>query len=202
MRGTVALGEPALYVVRAVAGQVLNVHLRSKPNEAVGGIVPESCDNTCVAVSAHAQSGDLLGETMNSWRHVVQETGEYYFEVHSTLAPYAKDFSLRVGLADAAESEALAPAATRVLFDPGTTSSRMSGEVALGSPDLYVLRARQGQRLRLSLTSQPSGELAEIFPTAAVTPAWRERYTARTGRSWAIRSPSGMGPCRSAETTT
>lgn len=137
VRGVASTGAPAAYVLRADAGQTLRI--------------TANYVNNTYEVLVTAPSGANLGvvETGRPWSSVLPASGDYGLTVvvppmYTGNVFFNLDISITGG-----SGPAPAPSSgpQRITFPPGATSATVTGQVVIGRPAVYVLRALAGQEM-------------------------------------------------------
>ena len=137
VRGVASTGAPAAYVLRADAGQTLRI--------------TANYVNNTYEVLVTTPSGANLGvvETGRPWSSVLPASGDYGLTVvvppmYSGNVFFNLDISITGG-----SGPAPAPGSgpQRITFPPSATSATVTGQVVIGRPAVYVLRALAGQEM-------------------------------------------------------
>jgi hypothetical protein len=144
--GHVAGGGSDLYVLRALAGQTMDVAVLSPASDLLLEIWGQ--DGTPLK---HAAVDGL------SWAGVLPATQDYFISVISGGS--AADYTLTVTIPPPAAE----PEAERIQFAAGAISATVAGHVAAYGADLYVLRAMAGQTMEVELISPASDVVLEIW---------------------------------------
>jgi hypothetical protein len=142
--GKLATGVPARYVLRALAGQTMEVN----PAYPTPGL----------PYAIWGANGVLLrsfGETWGPWRGVLPRSQDYYIEVLSPTS--ANPYRMTVTIPPLKPLPT--PAPRRISFRPGAISATVQGRLAPGASDRWLLGAMRGQQLSLSVT--PTSALAK-----------------------------------------
>lgn len=128
--GTIQIGETKSFVLKAMKGQPLLASVSSKNNDIAMSIVSDD-------------KVELLPAEQNrsSWQGSLPASQDYYIEIFG--AQETEIFSLLVSIP------------SRIKFDPGTTSSSVSGRTLDGYAVSYVIAAQGGQTLDIQLKSNP-----------------------------------------------
>lgn len=129
------------YVLRALAGQTMEVGITSPNNNVLLTIVGEDGIPLKRYVDGMAQ-----------WRGVLPATQDYF--IHAVSVGEATGFQLTVTIS------ALESGPTRIQFSPGATSAVLQASLEPGAPDRYVLRALQGQRMEVRVSPAASIDIA------------------------------------------
>jgi hypothetical protein len=129
------------YVLRALAGQTMEVRITSPDNNVLLDIW--GADGT--VLKRHA-----VGEAY--WAGVLPATQDYFIGAVSVGGE--TNYLLTVTIS------ALEPAPTRIQFSPGATSAAIQASLEPGIPDRYVLRALQGQSMEIRVSSSASIDIA------------------------------------------
>jgi hypothetical protein len=142
--GKLATGAPARYVLRALAGQTMEV----SPAYPTPGL----------PYAIWGANGVILrsfGEIWGPWRGALPSSQDYYVEVLSpdTPNPY------RITVTISPLKPLPTPAPRRISFQPGAVSATVQGRLASGASDRWVLRAMRGQQMSLDLW--PTSALAK-----------------------------------------
>lgn len=127
------------YVLRAFAGQTMEVIITSPNNDVLLTIVGADGVPLKRYVDGSAQ-----------WRGVLPSTQDYFIEAVSVGA--ATSYELTVWISPLGPSEPI-----RIQFAPGATSATLTGYLEEGEADRYVLRAQAGQTMEVTVTSPSSG---------------------------------------------
>ncbi len=143
--GHVAANGAALYVLRAMGGQTMEVDLVSAAD-----LHLEIWGEDGTPLKRAAVGGP-------SWMGTLPSTQDYFVKAVS-FGPVA-DYTLTVAVLPL-ESER---PATRIEFEPGATSATVTGHVGAHQADLYVLRALEGQTMEVVLDSPAEDVLLEIW---------------------------------------
>jgi len=123
------------YVLRALAGQTMEVVITSPDNDVLLTIY--GADG--VVLKRHA-----VGDPY--WRGELPSTQDYL--INAVSVGNETDYELAVTIG------ALEPEPTRIQFEPGATSATIEGRLERpGGSDRYVLRALRGQRMVVQVTS-------------------------------------------------
>lgn len=151
IKGRMAVaGERQRYLLEGGKDQVLAVTLSADPAGSV--------DLMVFSPSQKPLRPLLSGENEGPLRFPLPEDGDYTISLQASAAA---DWTLELMLDDAAEAVSAGdvPAGappTRLIFAPGNRATRLQGQVDGGSPQRYILRARKGDTLALSLESYAS----------------------------------------------
>jgi hypothetical protein len=137
--GRLAAGGIDAYVLRAAADQWMMVSVYSPRNDAV------------LEIYGVADGQPFLRSHMRqtSWRFLLPSTQDYGISVVSTAAATA--YTLQVIIPE------------RITFSPGAISATSSGNLAPSQTHDYVLRARAGQTMTLTITSPRGDVLLEAY---------------------------------------
>ncbi len=123
------------YVLRALAGQTMEVIITSPNNDVL--LTVYGADG--VVLKRHA-----VGDP--EWRGELPSTQDYF--INAVSVGEETDYELAVTIG------ALEPEPTRIQFEPGATSATIEGKLEQpGASDRYVLRALRGQRMVVHVTS-------------------------------------------------
>jgi hypothetical protein len=136
--GKLAAGAPARYVLRALAGQTMEV----TPAYPTPGL----------PYAIWGANGVMLrsfGETWGPWRGVLPSSQDYYVEVLSPASanPY------RITVTIPPLNPHPTPAPRRISFQPGAISAAVQGHLASGASDRWVVRAMRGQQMSLNIST-------------------------------------------------
>ncbi len=138
--GTVSDPTHRQYLVRAQAGQTMNVTLTSAQPTTSFSVVGVSSGQTIKG----------FGDSGNSWSGQLPQTQDYLIEI-VTLEYSSTNYSLTV------EIPSQTPPATnpprRVEFGPGGTAATLQGALTFPTRDQYLLRAQAGQTIHVEVTS-------------------------------------------------
>jgi hypothetical protein len=129
------------YVLRALAGQMMEVLITSPNNDVLLDIW--GADGT--VLKRHP-----VGEAY--WAGPLPATQDYFIGAVSVGGE--TNYLLTVTIS------ALEPEATRIQFSPGATSAVLQGSLEPGAPNRYVLRALRGQRMEVHVSSSASIDIA------------------------------------------
>lgn len=134
--GKLAPGVPARYVLRAVAGQTMEV----TPSYPTPGL----------PYAIWGANGVILrsfGEPWGPWGGRLPTTQDYFIEVLSpaSVSPY------RLAVTIPPLQPTPSPAPARIQFRPGSTSATVEGILVTGQSAQYVVRALRGQRMMLNI---------------------------------------------------
>lgn len=136
------------YVLRALAGQTMEVIITSPNNDVLLTIVGADGIPLKRYVDGTAQ-----------WRGELPSTQDYFIEAVSVGG--ATSYELSVWISALGPSEPI-----RIQFAPGTTSATMTGHLEQQyDADLYVLRALVGQTMEVTVTSPGNGVGLSIWGT-------------------------------------
>jgi hypothetical protein len=144
VNGKLQTGIPARYVLRAMAGQAMEV----TPGYPTPGL----------PYAIWGANGIILrsfGETWGPWRGVLPSSQDYYIEV---LSP-ADSNPYRITVNIPALKQVPTPAPRRISFRPDTTSATVTGRLAAGASDQWLIRAARKQQMSLNIT--PTSALAK-----------------------------------------
>jgi hypothetical protein len=125
------------YVLRALAGQTMEVRITSPDNDVLLDIW--GADGT--VLKRHA-----VGESY--WAGPLPATQDYFIGAVSVGGE--TNYLLTVTIS------ALEPEPTRIQFSPGATSAAIQASLEPGVPDRYALRALQGQSMEIRVSSSAS----------------------------------------------
>lgn len=133
-----APGETDSYVLRALAGQTMDVTIQPM------GVPP------CLAI-AGANGAPLKSCAQGSleWHGRLPATQDYFIRVRAGMGQV--NYILTVAIS--ALRPTPTPQPVRIWFAPGATSGAVSGRLGAGESARYVLRALRGQSMALHLTS-------------------------------------------------
>ena len=153
IEGYVEPGTPILYVLRAAAGQTMTV----APTAAKGS----------VQVSILGADRKPLGTVTSpqKWSGVLPASQDYYLTVSVPKGGAATNYTLAIaivgkpGLPTSPENEP-----TAIRFDPGVTTTQVSGQVKPGGSVNYTLDAKAGQKLTVSISANGSMRVAITDP--------------------------------------
>jgi heat shock protein HslJ len=153
IEGYVEPGTPILYVLRGAAGQTMTV----APTAAKGSI----------QLSILGADRKLLGTVTSpqKWSGVLPASQDYYLTVSVPKGGIATHFTLTitiVGKPGAPTSPENEP--TVIRFDPGATTTRVSGQVKPGGSLPYTLDAKAGQKLTVSISANGPMRVAITSP--------------------------------------
>jgi hypothetical protein len=152
--GKLATGVPARHVLRALAGQTIEV----TPAYPTPGL----------PFAIWGANGVILrsfGETWGPWRGVLPSSQDYYLEVLSPSGPNP----YRITVTIPPSKPRPTPTPRRISFQPGAVSATVQGRLASGASDHWVLRAMRGQQMSL-----------DLWPTSALA----KRMVGPGGTSW------------------
>ncbi len=147
VRGHVDAFGANVYLLRALAGQTMTVDLLSPATD----VLPEIWGQDGTVLKRHVD-----GET--TWTGTLPATQDYYIKVVSFGS--AVDYRLTVSIPPAGGAE---PTPQRIQFASGATSATVTGRVAAGGADLYVLRALAGQTMDVTVLTPGSDLFLEIY---------------------------------------
>lgn len=150
--GHLAAGARDYYVLSAQAGQNMSVAITSPNDDVLLAVVGE--DGT--PYKRYENGGP-------SWSFTLPTTQDYYIEAVSTGA--ATDYTVHVSISplDGGNTGDFPPTdATRINFDPGTTSATINGSIAERATDFYVLQAQAGQVMSVDITSPNNNVLLTV----------------------------------------
>jgi len=136
--GVARPGAPSLFVLRASAGQILDVQVSLAMAQAELAIW--GADGTMLK---RASDGRLW------WRGTLPSTQDYILQVDALGGE--RGFSLSIGIP------------VRISFAEGATSARVDGSIEPAIPDLFVLKASAGQTMQVAIDSPSSGTMLEIW---------------------------------------
>jgi len=122
------------YVLRAFAGQTMEVIITSPNNDVLLTIVGADGIPLKRYVDGSAE-----------WRGVLPSTQDYFIEAVSVGA--ATSYELTVWISPLGPSEPI-----RIQFAPGATSATIEGTLEPGDLDRYVLRAMRGQMMEVRVS--------------------------------------------------
>jgi hypothetical protein len=125
------------YVLRALAGQTMDVAITSPNNDVLLTIV-----------GADGIPLKRYVDGMAEWRGVLPATQDYFIDAVSVGE--ATGFQLTVTVSR------LEPEPTRIQFSPGATSAAIQASLQPGVSDRYVLGALRGQRMEVHVSSSAS----------------------------------------------
>jgi len=153
IEGYVEPGTPILYVLRAAAGQTMTV----APTAAKGS----------VQVSILGADRKPLGTVTSpqKWSGVLPASQDYYLTVSVPKGGAATNYTLAIaivgkpGLPTSPENEP-----TAIRFDPGVTTTQVSGQVKPGGSVNYTLDAKAGQKLIVSVSANGPMRVAIADP--------------------------------------
>jgi hypothetical protein len=154
--GKPAAGVPARYVLRALAGQTMEV----SPAYPTPGL----------PYAIWGANGAILrsfGEAWGPWRGVLPSGQDYYIEMVSPSS--ANPYKLVVTIPPLRPRPTPMPAPRRISFQPGASSAQVEGQLESGASDRWVLRALRGQQMSL-----------DIWPTSALS----KRMVGPGGAAW------------------
>ncbi len=140
VNGTVTDPAHRRYLVRAQAGQTMNVTLSSAQPTTSFSVVGVSGGQTLKG----------LGDGGNSWSGVLPQTQDYLIEI-VTLEFSSTSYTLTVEIP--AQSPPATNPAERIQFAPGGTSATVEGTVIYPTRNQYLVRAQGGQTMRVELVS-------------------------------------------------
>ncbi|MEZ4682827.1 MAG: LysM peptidoglycan-binding domain-containing protein [Caldilineaceae bacterium] len=140
VNGTVTDPAHRRYLVRAQAGQTMNVTLTSAQPTTSFSVVGVSGGQTLKG----------LGDGGNSWSGVLPQTQDYLIEI-VTLEFSSTSYTLTVEIP--AQSPPATNPAERIQFAPGGTSATVEGTVIYPTRNQYLVRAQGGQTMRAELVS-------------------------------------------------
>ena len=118
----------ARYVLRALAGQTMEVVITSPNGDVLLSIV-----------GADGVPLKRYVDDRADWRGVLHATQDYFIRPVSVGADTSYVLTVTIS--------PLEPQPTRIQFEPGATSAVVEGYLEPGLPDRYVLRALRGQRM-------------------------------------------------------
>ncbi len=132
----------ANYLLAANAGQYMNITVASPSGQAYLTVVsPQGSPLARAQAGAQAFSGQL------------PETGDYRLTVSNPSANVNTTFTMTVTVTGSASAGGVNQ---RIHFPAGGTGTSISGEVSNSAVDTYLLEARAGQSMQVSLAS-PTG---------------------------------------------
>jgi hypothetical protein len=138
--GTVTDPVHRAYLVRANAGQTMNVTLTSAQPTTSFSVVGVSGGQTLKG----------LGDGGNSWSGVLPQTQDYLIEI-VTLEFSSTNYALTVEIPP--QSPPATNPAERIEFAAGGTSATVQGTAIYPTRNQYLLRAQAGQTMRVELVS-------------------------------------------------
>lgn len=135
---------PQRYVIRANAGQVMNVQVDSPDN---------------ITLSIVGADGRVLlpqpVETSN-WSGRLPTTEDYYIWLYK---PQGATYTLSVNIPPANTPASM----QRVQFQPGTTSTVLSGNLAPHTSQSYLVGAREGQYTSVQVNSSNNADFLTMY---------------------------------------
>ena len=132
--GTLAAFESDLYVLRALAGQTLNVNLAFTEGQAI--LVIWGADGN-VLISDHAE--------VSSFQGVLPTTQDYFIMVKGRPDGNTS-YTITVNI------PAIITGVERIEFASGSTSATVTGQLKASGSDQYLLRALAGQTMNINMT--------------------------------------------------
>ncbi len=138
--GTVTDPVHRTYLVRAQAGQTMNVTLTSAQPTTSFSVVGVSGGQTLKG----------LGDGGNNWSGVLPQTQDYLIEI-VTLEFSSTNYSLTLEIPP--QSPPATNPAERIAFAAGSTAATVQGTASYPTRNQYLLRAQAGQTMRVELVS-------------------------------------------------
>ena len=154
LTGNLAASESDQYVLRALAGQTMNLNLTFREGRAILVIWGEDGD---ILLSDHAE--------VSSLERVLPATQDYYIQVRGRPdGNTAYNMSVTIpGIPSGVE---------RIEFTPGSTSATVTGHLNASGSDQYVLHALAGQSMNINTTFTEGMAILAVWgadgPTAAL----------------------------------
>jgi len=128
------------FVFGASAGQTVTVNATTEPSNGV-------------IISVWGTDGTVLASQLMespTWQGVVPSTQDYYIAVHS-VAPQTISYTLSLRI-----PPLISPEASRIQFQPGTTSWYTPGDLTPNAKIRFVLGAMEGQQMNINLSTEPA----------------------------------------------
>jgi hypothetical protein len=153
VEGYVEPGTPILYVLRAAAGQTITI----QPTAAKGSVQ--------VSILGADRKPLAAVTSPQKWSGVLPASQDYYLTVSVPKGGVATNYTLAIAIAGkpgtptSPENEP-----TVIRFDPGTTTTRVSGQVKPGGSVPYTLGAKAGQKLTVSISANGPMRVAITGP--------------------------------------
>lgn len=168
--GNVADGQSDRWILRARAGQVMDVVVDSVDDNTVFAVFAP--DRTVLAtVFSNTVEGDRY------WSGTLPVDGDYQIEVATLGGPAFYMMKVWIG---ATYQDPLG-LVQRMSFAPGTSSGRASGSVIRTSTDLWFLNARAGQTMDVTVTSVESNSTFDVIAPDGVPMTAPDVRTTWTG---------------------
>jgi hypothetical protein len=147
--GSIAPGTTVSYVLRAAAGQTMNVSLGP--------------DGFAALTTIFAPNGDVVGAGHTTATASLPVAGDYIVEIGNTGGS-TNDFTMTVRIPAGSPGPAPAPGgAQRIQFAPGADHGTVQGTFREGQSDRYVLRASAGQEMTLVIDPPGTGASLGVF---------------------------------------
>ncbi|MFN8418943.1 MAG: hypothetical protein U0528_06830 [Anaerolineae bacterium] len=159
--GTVGKG----YALYAFAGQQMDINI----NNATLTVVSPS--------GSPLVRGTVTADPVRSFSTVLPETGDYLIYITAPAGSGALNYTMNVSIVSGGGGSA--PTAERIRFVPGGTGAVVTGYVAGGNQNSYLLYAFAGQTMTLTLDN---GTLTVVSPSGS--PLVRGTVTAEPIRSF------------------
>lgn len=152
------------FVFGASAGQTVTVNVTAEPSNGV-------------VFSVWGADGKVLKPEMaeiSTWEGAVPTTQDYYIAVRS-VAAQAVNYTVTLRIPPLTP-----PEATRIQFEPNTTSWHTPGDLAPNAKIRFVLGAAGGQQMNVNLTTEPADSAflyiwsadGTVFTLMAPTQTW------------------------------
>jgi hypothetical protein len=153
-KNSVKSGESKIYYLGASAGQTMNIKINSSQENA-GFIVYDPAGNEISGGEETLESRDFSQELDDSGKYkiVVKSGRNTSYDINFEVSAKSKDLTAR---------EAEGGANKTVKFGKGNSSASYKNSVIRGDRDTYILGARAGQFMTVSITSLEDNASFEV----------------------------------------
>ncbi|MCJ7531617.1 MAG: hypothetical protein MUO64_11380, partial [Anaerolineales bacterium] len=168
--GDLAPNATLRFVLSAQKGQQMTVDLTTEP---------ASSASLYAAVYIWAADGTVYTPNpTTNWTGVLPASQDYYIEVRS-MSQQGINYTLSVTIPPQTP-----PEASRIQFQPNTTSWYTPGDLAPNTSIRFVLSALKGQQMTVDLTTEPASSATSTYASLYIWAADGRVYTPNPTTSW------------------